>query len=188
MKDTPTDHAHHSSHKQERSPKVQSKTPSTTPHNTDESHSDPSFTRPNGAGEPSRPAAPAPQINMNGALGDRAQMERDRLARQAAKQSTPATTSADASTLAASGSRAYVPARLRSLADLSNSRSPTPPPASAQAPATALHPFHSSTPFLSDAGGQYFLDGEMRHTALTIGTPATERTFSPADMLGDVSI
>jgi tyrosyl-DNA phosphodiesterase-1 len=49
------------------------------------------------------------------------------------------------------------------------------------------HPLQSSGPFPSDAAGEYYLDGEMRHNALSIGNPTSAPTFSPQQVVGKVN-
>jgi hypothetical protein len=47
--------------------------------------------------------------------------------------------------------------------------------------------YSDSGVFPSDAAGEYYLDGEMRHTSLTLGSRNDERTFSPQQVYGPVS-
>ncbi|CAK9780729.1 unnamed protein product [Cutaneotrichosporon oleaginosum] len=101
------------------------------------------------------------------ALGiDRAQLERERLARQAMRSGsrsvqTPAGQQADAP-------RGPRPTQRTGTARLSN------------------HPLQSMGPFPTDDAGEYYLDGELRHVRLQIGSSTTERTFSPQDVFGKI--
>lgn len=49
-----------------------------------------------------------------------------------------------------------------------------------------VHPLQGDGPFPMDAAGQYYPDGELRHTALTIGDASDRPTFSPHDIVGKV--
>jgi len=51
---------------------------------------------------------------------------------------------------------------------------------------TTNHPLQSAEPFPVDEAGECYVDGEMRHTELTIGEPTTARTFSPSQVIGKV--
>jgi tyrosyl-DNA phosphodiesterase-1 len=70
-----------------------------------------------------------------------------------------------------------------STAKASNGMRP-PPPRNTR---PSHHPLQSSGPFPSDAAGEYYLDGEMRHNALSIGNPTSEPTFSSKQVVGKAS-
>nr|XP_031864193.1 uncharacterized protein CI109_000105 [Kwoniella shandongensis]KAA5531265.1 hypothetical protein CI109_000105 [Kwoniella shandongensis] len=156
---------------------------------------------------PSSTASPAPSdasatpsvLRLGGQMIDRAQLEKERRERQAARQAQQGG-SQPASTI--SNGFSAGPARvtgMSSIATSSNSSASTStikaasssaarsgPSTSAQRPQASgiTHPFQAPGPFPSDAAGEYYLDGEMRHTALTIGDPTSERTFSPKQVVG----
>lgn len=136
-------------------------------------------------------------------LTGRAQMEQERLERQRARQAA-AGKSGNVTAVAANGNTSQPPvsgarhAQVTTMADL-NSRSTGESSSSAttskprpvvggpsRTKATAHHPLQSSGPFPSDAAGEYYLDGELRHTALTIGKPTDSPTFSPRQIVGKV--
>lgn len=123
------------------------------------------------AGTPAPEVASAPSVGLS-ALGiDRAQLERERLARQA-KRSQSGSSQPEAGP--------SQPKQPRS----SNPGNPGSHTTSARLP---NHPLQSKGPFPTDAAGEYYLDGELRHVALQIGNPTTERTFSPQNVFGKVS-
>nr|XP_018262379.1 uncharacterized protein I303_05396 [Kwoniella dejecticola CBS 10117]OBR84537.1 hypothetical protein I303_05396 [Kwoniella dejecticola CBS 10117] len=123
---------------------------------------------PASAAQQSEPVT-APALRIGGQIIDRAQLERERRERQAARQ-------------AASGASTPIP----SIASV-NSR-PQPGPARISGMSSiaqsAIHPLQGSGPFPNDAAGEYYPDGELRHVALKIGEPSTERTFSPKEVVG----
>ena len=143
-------------------------------------------------------------------LSGRAQMEQERLERQKARamaSGKPSTTPAAASgstpiPTIASGSRSPTgPSVVKTIADLdtdsktgssgsaSTSRPrPVASGSSSRPRVSSHHPLQSSGPFPSDAAGEYYLDGELRHTALTIGKPTDAPTFSPKQVVGKVSL
>lgn len=124
-------------------------------------------------GSPSRAAEgskPAP--SGLGAFGiDRAQLERERLARQA-QRSQGGNSQPEAGPSSASMSST-------GLAGRSNS--------SASSTRLSNHPLQSRGLFPTDAAGEYYLDGELRHVRLRIGNSTTENTFSPQNVFGKVS-
>ena len=157
-------------------------------------------------------ATPAP-ASLPSILSDRAQLERERLARQQAKaggpsssahaktagsstNATPTSSSAPTGTssriatfselakrdeeTAAGPSTSRITAQPRpiNVASSSGSTSSRPP---------SHHPLQSRGPFPTDAAGEYFLDGELRHTTLSIGQRDSRPTFSPQDVVGKVS-
>ncbi|BEJ13832.1 hypothetical protein CspHIS471_0310060 [Cutaneotrichosporon sp. HIS471] len=96
------------------------------------------------------------------ALGiDRAQLERERLARQA-QRSASSSTQPEAGPSVTQRSRTQATASIR----LSN------------------HPLQSQGPFPTDAAGEYYLDGELRHVRLQIGNSTTDNTFTPQNVFG----
>ncbi len=121
---------------------------------------------------PPQAEAPKPITSGLSALGiDRAQLERERLARQAKRAGS-------GSAQPEAGPSAPAPARS------------APAPASRQPTHTTRlsnHPLQSKGPFPTDAAGEYYLDGELRHVRLQIGASTTENTFSPQNVFGQVS-
>ena len=149
----------------------------------------------------STPTDPVPRLQAGGILGDRARMEQERLARQAARLGT-AGGSASASTSTTSiraSAKSHVgnTSRIATVGDYraeetkpSGSAYPgqkTPSTASSRIQATSAHPLQSGGPHFFDAGGEYYLEGEMRHTSMSIGTPSSDRTFSPEQVVGNVN-
>lgn len=130
--------------------------------------------------EPTPEPVPRPVLGL-GALGiDRAQMEKERLARMAARQnSNNSDISAKVSSAPASNPRPTP----SSKAGPSSRAGPSSPPRSAQSD----HPYQGRGPFPRDAAGEYYLDGELRHVALKIGRATSDPTFSPRDVFGKVS-
>lgn len=132
---------------------------------------------------------------------DRAQMEKERLARQAARAGQsgekPANGGAPGiSRASTSHTTTNSSSGVKSLTDLkareSNGNLPTAAanrndagPSHAYRPTE--HPLQAAGPFPSDAAGEYYLDSELRHTAMSIGSPSKERTFSPQQVIGKVS-
>lgn len=114
-------------------------------------------------------AAPGPVssgLRLGLASIDRAQLEKERLARQAARSGHASTHTPSAST-----------------SDTVNVK---------RASATASkrdtgHPLQSSGPSPRDAAGEYYLDGELRHTKLRIGEASSDRTFTAQDVFESVS-
>ncbi|TXT13549.1 hypothetical protein VHUM_00916 [Vanrija humicola] len=121
---------------------------------------------PSGEATPTEPAV-AGGLKLGGLMIDRAQLERERLARQAAKEAS------------------------KPAASLPHRQQPTTTPSAPASPSlptrVANHPLQTASTPPSDAAGEYFLDGELRHVALTIGTSNSARTFSPRKVFGDPS-
>lgn len=137
---------------------------------------------PSGAATPVEPAAAGGGLKLGGLLVDRAQLERERLARQAAKEGKPAP-STEATNATASSSNPPTSASHHQPAAASTSV-----PGSSSAPTRVTnHPLQTASSPPSDAAGQYFLDGELRHVALSIGINNSARTFSPSQVFGEVS-
>ncbi|ORX40109.1 hypothetical protein BD324DRAFT_258111 [Kockovaella imperatae] len=145
------------------------------------------------SGSPARlvhPRSPAPRLQANGVLGDRAQMEKERLARQAAREAQ--TQPQASSSRSTAPPKVHVSSNLRTFADLSNSSSasssstPTAAYSNTQS-ADPHHPLQSAGSLPRDAAGEYYPNGEMRHSALTIGQPSKQKTFSPKQVMGDTS-
>jgi len=145
-------------------------------------------------------ADPVPRLQASGILGDRARMEQERLARQAARLGVAGGTSS--ATPAPSVKSTPKPPVVGSsrVATLGDYRTDVTKPSGsaysgqstvaalrAQRPHKSVHPLQSPGPFPTDVAGEYYLEGEMRHTAMSIGTPSTDRTFSPEQVIGDVS-
>ncbi|WRT67770.1 uncharacterized protein IL334_004743 [Kwoniella shivajii] len=142
---------------------------------------------------PSAESTSTPVLRIGGQVIDRAQLEKERRERQAARQasasgsSTPLTPTVEPST---ANRLSAGPARIAGMISIA---SPNPPPTSnatagpstpRSAHTTSIHPLQSPDPFPTDAAGEYYLNGELRHSALTIGDPTTERTFSPQQVVG----
>lgn len=158
----------------------------------------PTIPRPPSAASAS--ADPVPRLQAGGILGDRARMEQERLARQAARLGAAGGTSS--ATPASSVNSASKPPEVGSsrVATLGDYRTDVANPSGSvypgqstvaesrsQRPHSSTHPLQSPGPFPTDVAGEYYLEGEMRHTAMSIGTPSTDRTFSPEQVIGDVS-
>lgn len=168
------------------------------------SHKQPSADTSNGAAKPEatvseetkdKPAVPSDSTPLlsrafvdKNQLLDRAQMERERLARQAARQAQAQSSTTGASSVSkstpGSSSSSGTKARIATLSSLPESqagpsRQPIPT-------ARSIHPLQSSGPFPSDAAGEYYLDGEMRHSQLDIGQPAALPTFNIHQVIGKV--
>lgn len=160
---------------------------------------------------------------LSGLALNRAQMERERLARQAARQSqaqnaiasgsghpgksgTPGLPEAAVSTLGLTKqasnigtsdtgtSRPGMASKESSNGvtrvsgpSIENGKVRAASKAAIHSGRSSSHPLQSLGPFPSDAAGEYYLEGEMRHTDLTIGEPSDVKTFAPAQMIGDVS-
>ncbi|WWD04867.1 hypothetical protein V865_002938 [Kwoniella europaea PYCC6329] len=139
---------------------------------------------------PSIETAKAPVLKIGGQVIDRAQLERERRERQAARQAalsgtstpttaTPTPTPAHTSTAG--------PSRIAGMSSITSSVSSAGPSTPRASQSSSIHPLQSSGPFPSDAAGEYYPNGELRHVALKIGNPTTERTFSPAQIVGNHS-
>lgn len=137
--------------------------------------------------KPAVPSDNTPLLNRayvdKNQLLDRAQMERERLARQAARQAQ-AQSSSDPKPALSSSSSGGTSARIATLSSLPESQAG--PSRQARSSSSSLHPLQSSGPFPSDAAGEYYLDGEMRHSELDIGQPTTAPTFHIDQMIGKV--
>ncbi|WVF69182.1 hypothetical protein IAT40_003957 [Kwoniella sp. CBS 6097] len=176
---------------------------------------------------PSATASPAPLVEsaaaaptilkIGGQVIDRAQLEKERRERQAARQaatsgsgsglsssSTPTPTAVPTPTSSAPFkgqisrlARESGPAKIAGMSSIASSTSITSGGRTAGPSSSSLsgrttssttpHPFQADGPFPRDAAGEYYLDGELRHTALLIGADSKERTFSPQDVVGNHS-
>ena len=129
-------------------------------------------------------------------LSGRAQMEQERIARQKAREgqnggskpSAPPSAS-NIKPTPSSGTKIATMADLSRNAEAGPSSSATSRPVNGARPATypaTHHPLQSTGPFPSDAAGEYYPDGEMRHNALSIGRTTSAPTFSPKQIVGKV--
>lgn len=148
-------------------------------------------------------------------LGNRAQMEKERLARQAARAGSSSTATAQ------SAAPSMVPVASATFGPTALPKARTPPPVVKAEPLAAKrsyvqispntvnkrngihslgasgsrsaastssrHPFRATGNIPRDTAGEYYLNGEMRHTALTIGNASDAPTFSPKEVIGNVS-
>jgi tyrosyl-DNA phosphodiesterase-1 len=114
-------------------------------------------------------------------LSDRAQMEQERLARQAARNAQPSGSNpaVSSSTKGASTSQAI---------PLQASAGPSRATGSHSQSTAPRHPLQAPGPFPSDAAGEYYPDGELRNSTLTIGQETSERTFDARDVIGRVRL
>ena len=150
----------------------------------------------------SDPLDAKPPLQVGGLLGDRARMEQERLARQAARLGTVNTSSSPSTSLATSAihSKRAPEASKPRVATLGDYRAEVVKPSgsaysgqttsSSNRPhptSKSAHPLQSSGPFPTDAAGEIYLEGEMRHTAMSIGTSSSYRTFTPEQVVGNVS-
>jgi tyrosyl-DNA phosphodiesterase-1 len=142
--------------------------------------------------------APQPVgLRLGGLQIDRAQMERDRIARQAARMGTSvkpevskpvesrnavASSSKGASSSNAASSYRAIPSSSKPSSSNGAGRTLPPP-----LPRLKDHPIQSAGPFPRDAAGEYYVDGELRHVSLRIGRDSTAKIFSPRDVFGKVS-
>ncbi|WVQ83069.1 hypothetical protein IAT38_005207 [Cryptococcus sp. DSM 104549] len=170
-----------------------------------------------------RPSAPSPPLahepiatisdepvvlKIGGQTIDRAQMERERRERQAARAASAGQATKDvagSSAAAGSGSKPSASSsgagsKIASFSDLRHASSSLPPAPLAARPAmgpssvsglraapqsgAGSHPYQGSGPFPRDAAGEYYLDGELRHTGLDIGTRNSDPTFSIKEIIG----
>ncbi|KAK8858572.1 hypothetical protein IAR55_002801 [Kwoniella newhampshirensis] len=156
---------------------------------------------------PSATSSPAPSdlsatpsvLRLGGQMIDRAQLEKERRERQAAREAQ--SNGSNPSQQPAGAVPSAGPARFNGMSSIGVPSSSTASSSSGAAStskssggnsntaqkalsAGVSHPFQASGPFPSDAAGQYYLEGEMRHTALTIGNPTMDRTFSPKQIVG----
>jgi tyrosyl-DNA phosphodiesterase-1 len=139
------------------------------------------------------PAETAPTLPP--VLSGRAQMEQERIARQTAREGQTSNSQPSASTTSDVKPTPSTGSRIATMADLSRNAEAGPSSNTSRAtngsksttrPPT-YHPLQSTGPFPTDAAGEYYLDGEMRHNALTIGRNTSAPTFSPQQIVGKVS-
>jgi tyrosyl-DNA phosphodiesterase-1 len=139
------------------------------------------------------PAEPTPTLPP--VLSGRAQMEQERIARQKAREGQSGSSQPSASTASNVKPTPSTGSRIATMADLSRNAEAGPSSNTSRAtngsksttrPPT-YHPLQSTGPFPTDAAGEYYLDGEMRHNALTIGRATSAPTFSPQQIVGKVS-
>lgn len=131
-------------------------------------------------------------------LSGRAQMELERIARQKAREgqnggskpsAPPPPSSSNIKPTASSGTKIATMADLSRNAEAGPSSSAKSRPVNGTKPSThppTHHPLQSTGPFPSDAAGEYYPDGEMRHNALSIGRTTSAPTFSPKQIVGKV--
>lgn len=146
-----------------------------------------------------RPSPPPPARvpgTVNSLLSDRAKMEEERIARQLARSGgQPAPAPVSVTTSAPTSAPAAAPAPFRASvpnsAFYANGSTSTSTANGRSGPSTSRaaiqHPYQARSTFPRDAAGEYYPDGELRHTALTIGEPTSEPTFSAAEIIGNVS-
>ncbi|WWC70762.1 uncharacterized protein I206_104713 [Kwoniella pini CBS 10737] len=129
-------------------------------------------------------SVPTPGLRIGGQIIDRAQLERERRERQAARQaaSTPASDTPTPNASSANTRPQAGPSRIAGMSSISSG--PTAGPSTPRANSSPKHPLQSEGSFPSDAAGEYYPYGELRHVALTIAEPTTERTFSPKQVIG----
>lgn len=128
--------------------------------------------------------APVVEVSSSLRIGsqtyDRAQMNRERLERQAAREKAEAK----------QPRREGIPTFEQTSSRLPQARKA----ASAQwPPPTGIHPFQGTDPFPRDAAGEYYIEGELRHTGNMWANENSARslpspTFSLTHVIGDVSI
>jgi tyrosyl-DNA phosphodiesterase-1 len=139
------------------------------------------------------PAEPTPTLPP--VLSGRAQMEQERIARQKAREGQSGSSQPSASTTSNVKPTPSTGSRIATMADLSRNAEAGPSSNTSRAtngskPSTRPpmhHPLQSTGPFPTDAAGEYYLDGEMRHNALTIGRTSSAPTFSAQQIVGKVS-
>ncbi|WWC88676.1 uncharacterized protein L201_003589 [Kwoniella dendrophila CBS 6074] len=146
---------------------------------------------------PSTESAAPPVLKIGGQIIDRAQLERERRERQAARQAAssgpPTPTPTPSAPISTTSTRPSVgPSRIAGMTSLSASNNPSDsssvgPSIQRSTQTSSLHPLQSTGSVPRDTAGEYYLDGELRHVALTIGNPTTERTFSPQHVVGNHS-
>jgi len=128
-------------------------------------------------------------------LTGRAQMEQERIARQKAREGQSGSSQPSASTTSNVKPTPSTTSRIATMADLSRNAEAGPSSNTARntngsKPITrspTYHPLQSIGPFPTDAAGEYYLDGEMRHNSLTVGRASSAPTFSPQQIVGKVS-
>ena len=128
-----------------------------------------------------------PSLKPGGLAYDRAQMEKERLARQKAREQ-PGSSAGQGEGAArvartATGTVTPIagPGRVTTNAGPSSSSASS----SVNMP-SGLHPFQRAGPFPTDAAGEYYLDGELRHTDLQICKPTSTPTFNLPSIIGKV--
>ncbi|KAK4689554.1 tyrosyl-DNA phosphodiesterase 1, partial [Tremellales sp. Uapishka_1] len=144
-------------------------------------------------------------LKVGGKIIDRAQLEKERRERQAAREAKAGTPEIPAKKLIpvtkieSSGLKSPSGPKIKKFADLRNGSTTSGPSTSTSssglptngvnlsAPAPGGRPFYSSGRFPSDAAGEYYLDGELRHNDLSYGNASTDRTFSLPQIVGDKS-
>lgn len=123
-------------------------------------------------------------LKPGGLAYDRAQIERERLARQQAREQksngTGNKTAEAAPPRTANGAVASSSTQFTSSGPSSNQTS-------FKAVPPSLHPLQGRGPFPKDAAGEYYPDGELRHSALTVVDPTSKPTFNLPDVIGKVS-
>lgn len=143
--------------------------------------------------EPATPTEPAPAqgLRLGGLMVDRAQLERERLARQAARAGACGPSTAGASSTAGPSSSNAAASSSTAQASSANAQASSSRVTSSHTPSQSVrlsnHPVQSTGPFPRDAAGEYYPDGELRHVSLKIGSDSGARTFSPQDVFGGVS-
>jgi len=128
-------------------------------------------------------------------LTGRAQMEQERIARQKAREGQTGSSQPSVSTVSNAKPTPSTGSRIATMADLSRNAEAGPSSNTSRAtnrsrptaPPPTYHPLQSTGPFPTDAAGEYYLDGEMRHNALTIGRATPAPTFSAQQIVGKVS-
>jgi len=139
------------------------------------------------------PADTAPTLPP--VLSGRAQMEQERIARQKAREGQTGNSQPSASTTSNVKPTQSTGSRIATMADLSRNAEAGPSSnttrnTNGSKPITrspTYHPLQSIGPFPTDAAGEYYLDGEMRHNSLTVGRASSAPTFSPQQIVGKVS-
>jgi len=139
------------------------------------------------------PAESAPTLPP--VLSGRAQMEQERIARQKAREGQTGNAQPSVSTTSNVKPTQSTGSRISTMADLSRNAEAGPSSnttrnTNGSKPTTrppTYHPLQSTGPFPTDAAGEYYLDGEMRHNSLTVGRASSAPTFSPQQIVGKVS-
>lgn len=128
-------------------------------------------------------------LKPGGLAFDRAQMEKERLARQKAREEAAPGSQAGPSTervpRTVMGTVTPIAGSNRASSS-ANSSAILKGTTAASNGDFSLHPLQSPGPFPRDAAGEYYLDGELRHTELQICKPTSARTFSLPQVIGEV--
>jgi len=141
-------------------------------------------------------ATPAESVpTLPSVLSGRAQMEQERIARQKAREGQTGNSQPSATITSNTKPAQSTSSKIATMADLSRNAEAGPSSNTARTtnvsrPTTrppTYHPLQSTGPFPTDAAGEYYLDGEMRHNALTIGQTTSAPTFSAEQIVGKVS-